>query len=239
MIEKVAFLSDGQEVRGTLVAPEVIDGQKPGVIFFHGMTSSERGYIPIAEELAKNGIVGLALSIRGHGSSEGNFDNLTIDDAVEDGLSAYDFFARLDYVDKNRIGLCGASVGAAISSIVSEQRKVSSLVLRAPATYTDEMMRMTFEEIMTEEGQIFSRISNIEDTPALKAIARFEGSVLVVTSEKDVIIPLSIPTAYFKRAQRTKKRERFEISQATHNLSNGLWRQQFINETIKWFIETL
>ena len=30
-----------------------------------------------------------------------------------------------------------------------------------------------------------------------------------------------------------------EISGATHNLTDNVWRQQFIDETVKWFVETL
>lgn len=239
MTKKVSFLSGGQKVEGTLVTPKVMDGKKPGVVFFHGMTSSEDRYIPIAEKLAESGIVGMTLSIRGHGNSEGSFDDLTVADGVEDGLNAYDFFVRYDFIDKNRIGLCGASVGATISSMVAEQRAVQSLVLRVPATYTDEMMRMTYREIMIDEEKIFSKISNIPETPAIRAISRFIGSVLIITSEKDVVIPTIIPRQYFLEAQKAKRKQQVEIPRATHNLTDNVWRQQFIDETVKWFVETL
>lgn len=239
MKEKIAFLSGNQQIQGTLVTPELMDGKKPGVVFFHGMTSNENKYIPIAEKLSQSGIVGMTLSIRGHGESEGNFDDLTVADGVVDGLNAYDFFAQYDFIDKNRIGLCGASVGAAISSMVTEQRAVKSLVLRVPSTYTDEMMKMTYREIMLDEEIIFSKISNIPETPAIRAISEFTGSVLIITSEEDVVIPVIIPREYFLEAQKAKRKQQIEIPEATHNLTDNVWRQQFIDETVKWFIETL
>ena len=239
MTGKISFLSGGQQVEGTLITPKVMDGKKPGVVFFHGMTSSEDGYIPIAERLAESGIVGMTLSIRGHGNSEGNFDDFTVADGVEDGLNAYDFFARYDFIDINRIGLCGASVGAAISSMVAEQRAVQSLVLRVPATYTDEMMEMTYREIMLDEETIFSKISNIPETPAIRAISEFTGSVLIITSEKDVASKANDALIFLLKAQKAKRKEQIEIPEATHNLSDELWRQQFIDLTINWFVETL
>lgn len=239
MIEKISFPSAGQGVEGTIICPSEMAGKKPGVIFFHGMTSSEKGYIPIAERLADSGIVGMTLSIRGHGESEGDFNELTVTDAIEDGLNAYDFFAKYTFLDTTRIGLCGTSVGAAISSIVSEQRVVKSLVLRVPATYTDGMMGMTYAEIMSHEGDIFSKVSNIADTSAVRAIKNFDGSVLIITSEKDIVIPVNIPAEFFSRAEKAKRKERIEILGATHNLTNPVWRQQFIDETVKWFVETL
>lgn len=156
--ERIRFDSSGQNIKGTIVTPEKMDNRTPGVIFFHGMTSSEVGYISIAHRLADSGIVGMTLSIRGHGDSEGNFDQLTVKDAVGDGLSAYDFFARYDFVDPKRIGLFGGSVGAATASFVSEVRNVSSLALRVPATYTPEMTKMTYKQLMADEGQIFQRM---------------------------------------------------------------------------------
>ena len=239
MTGKISFLSGGQQIEGTLITPKVMDGKKPGVVFFHGMTSSEDGYIPIAEKLAESGIVGMTLSIRGHGNSEGNFDDITVADGAEDGLNAYDFFARYDFIDKNRIGLCGASLGAVISTMVVKQRAVQSLVLRVPATYTDEMMGMTYREIMLDEEKIFSKISNIAETPAIRAISEFTGSVLIITSEKDVVIPVIIPREYFLKAQKAKRKQQIEIPGATHNLTDNVWRQQFIDETVKWFVETL
>lgn len=238
-MEKVRFQSAGQRIDGTLVTPSQLRNQAPGVVFFHGMTSSEKNYIPIAERLAAKGIVGMTLSIRGHGSSEGEFDTLTVNDAVADGLAAYDFFSRYDFIDKKRIGLCGASVGAAVAALVSAECDVQSLVLRVPATYTEKMMRMTYKQIMSDEGQIFQKITNISDTPALRAINQFRGNLMIVTSEHDAVIPVTIPTHYLLSAKNTVKKKMIEISNATHNLAKDEWRQQFIEETVKWFIETL
>lgn len=238
-MKKVCFLSCGQLIQGTLITPKNLQKTNPGVIFFHGMTSSEKNYIPIAELLADNNIVGITLSIRGHGESEGDFNKLTVKDAFEDGLSAYDYFCKYDFIDKERIGICGASVGASIASFISERRPVKSLVLRAPAVYSEQMISMTYKQIMGKEGQIFQAVESMKDTAMIKAISQFKGSLLVVASENDSIIPKEISQEYFNSAYEAVKKEIFQIQGATHNLSEEKWRKQFINKTVRWFTENL
>lgn len=237
--EKISFLSGGQRIDGTLIMPDNSGLKVPGVIFFHGMTSNEERYIPLAQRLAQTGIAGLALSLRGHRTSEGDFNKLTINNMLKDGLAAYDFLINQPDIDPGRIGICGASVGAAIASLVSTERKVKSLVLRAPATYTDEMMKMTFSQVMTGEERRFNQLEGINNTPAVKAIKQFEGNLLVVISENDHIIPYSIPESYFSEAKKSMIKDIITIKGATHNLANDSWREKFIEETIKWFEETL
>ena len=74
-MERIQFLSSGQRIDGTLVTPKKTQDRNPGVVFFHGMTSSKKNYALIAEQLDQQGIVGMTLNIRGHGSSEGDFDS--------------------------------------------------------------------------------------------------------------------------------------------------------------------
>jgi hypothetical protein len=236
---KIQFSSGRQMVRGTLVVPKGRKGKCPGVIFFHGMTSSENSYIPIAEMLARRGVAALTLSIRGHGASDGDFSKLTVADGVQDGIAAYDFFAGQNEVDPSRIGLCGTSVGASIAACVSAERPVSSLVVRAPAAYDDAMMHMHYPAIMAAESHIFGDIKDPGKTPAIKAIACFAGDLLVITSENDAVIPVSISSRYFSGATQSHSRRQVVIAGATHRLDKEKWRKQFVDETIGWFVKTL
>ncbi len=63
------------------------------------MTSSETSYLPLAKRLADSGIAGLAISMRGHGESEGDFNQATVAEAVSDALAAYDFSASRADID--------------------------------------------------------------------------------------------------------------------------------------------
>ena len=237
--KQISFLSERQKIRGTLFTPAKIKGKIPGVIFFHGMTSSEKGYIPIAEGLAKKGICAMTLSIRGHGNSEGDFNQLKVPNGIQDGLNAYDFLAKYYFIDTNKIGLCGSSVGAVIACMVSRQKKVRSLILKAPAIYTKKMMTMTYAQTMIREGQMFKEIKNPTDTPAIKALSNFKGSLLAVLSEKDNVIPNKMQEKYLLNAKKVLRKKKIVIKNANHSLKNTKWRQEFISGMEDWFMKTL
>ena len=105
-MQKVSFKSGDVTIRGTLAVPNEGNKPFPGVIIFHGMTSSEAGYIPLIETLARNGIAGLAINMRGHGDSEGDFNKATVAEAINDAVAAYDFWLRnLAYMLKKLVWL--------------------------------------------------------------------------------------------------------------------------------------
>jgi esterase/lipase len=237
--KNISFISEGQKVRGTLFRPTRIKGKIPAVIFFHGMTSSEKRYIPIAEKLSKKGICAMTISIRGHGDSDGNFKKLKVPNGVKDGLNAYDFLSKQSFVDKNKIGLLGSSVGAVIACMVSKRRKVKTLILKAPAIYTNKMMTLTYPQTMEREDEIFKEIRNINTTPAIKAVSEFKGSLLAILSENDNVIPPKMQEQYLVNAKNTVKRKKIIIKGADHSLIKEKWRKKFIDEMEKWFINTL
>jgi len=115
--------------------------------------------------------------------------------------------------------MVGSSVGAILAAMASEQRPVRSLVFRAPAAYTPEMMQLSMAGTMTNEGRQFHEIKKLEDTPAGQAIKMFRGNLFVVASEKDVIIPPAITSGYLDIAKNSNKRELLTIERATHTLT--------------------
>lgn len=238
-MQRISFLSKGQKINGTLVLPDERDGLIPAVLFFHGMTSSEKRYIPYAQALAKEGIAGLALSLRAHGDSEGEFDKLTVRDMVIDGLTAYDFLVSQPNIDPERIGICGTSVGAVIASLVAKDRRVKSIVLRVPATYSEAMMEKTFAQMMEGEERVFHNLEEVDNTPAIQAISDYTGSLLVVSSELDDVIPKKIPETYYTLAKKAKQRQIIEMKGATHGLEDEELRKQFSELIVKWFSKVL
>ncbi len=238
-MERVQFLNNGQAITGTLLLPKHLKDKNPAVLFFHGMTSSEANYIPLAQRLAETGIIGLTINLRGHRGSEGSFSKLTIHDGMTDGIRAYDFLVQHPSVDKERVGICGASFGAGIAALVSSKRKAKSLVLRVPATYSDEMMGMTYEKIMELEQEKFNKMTHMDETPPLRSLEKFNGSLLVVTSENDTIIPPLMSQQFIDSAKVAKLKKLIEIKKATHNLTDNRWREEFRTTTINWFSKTL
>lgn len=221
-------------ITGTLIMPEQIDHEIPAVIFIHGMTSSEAGYLGLAEKIAGRGLVCLTINLRGHGASSGQFSSLTINDLVGDGFTAYDYLVSLSMVDSERIGICGSSLGAAIALIVARERQIKSLVLRAPAVYTSKMMKMKLSKIMECEKSIFFDIKNPFAISAVKSIAGFSGDLLIVVSGRDEVIPWDIPKTIFIRASSSREKNLVVIPEAGHALKNRDWVDRFYALTESW-----
>ncbi|MBP6880246.1 alpha/beta fold hydrolase [Candidatus Saccharibacteria bacterium] len=239
-MQKISFQSDNLTIRGTLVFPGgEITEPLPGVIIFHGMTSSENSYIPLAELLAKDGMVGLAISMRGHGRSDGDFNKETVAAATNDALAAYDFLAELPIIDINKIGMVGSSVGAILAATATSGRDIASLVLRAPAAYTSEMMQISMAATMTNEEKQFHEIEKLSATPAGKCIEKFGGDLLVVASEKDHLIPTSITEGYIDTANHASTKKLEIIKGASHQLINLVWQKEFNQLAVNWFKKSL
>ncbi len=226
-------------MEGTLCVPSGGQGPYPGVVLFHGMTGSQKKYVPFAEALADNGIVGLAVSIRGHGGSERTLDTTTPAEGYADALAAYDFLAEQGEVDSGRIGLFGSSFGGMLSALIAKDRATKSILLRVPAAYTEDMMRMTYQQTMDSESNMFFNIEDISACPALRSLQGYTGSLLVIAAEKDAIIPLRIPEAYVSSAASAVKKELQVDAGALHPLTDERSLQDLCARMVGWFRETL
>jgi cephalosporin-C deacetylase-like acetyl esterase len=49
---EISFTVDQEKINGHLVIPNEGGDRKPGIIFIHGMTSSEKGYLQLANDCA-------------------------------------------------------------------------------------------------------------------------------------------------------------------------------------------
>jgi esterase/lipase len=237
-MQKIELTVENQRIDGNLFIPEN-EGKNPGVIFLHGMTSSETKYIPMAQRLVDVGIAGMTINLRGHGTSEGSLDTLTVFDALIDVRMSYDFFVAQKGIDPERIGICGSSFGALLGIMLADERRVQSLLLRAPALYTDSMMRMYFNRLIAHEDTLFHEIANISGSAAIRVISKFSGSVLVVASENDEIIPMPIPYAIYDAATKAKKRAYEVMKGAPHSLKDEKQILGYTNRMIRWFKDTL
>ncbi len=238
-MEKVSFKSGGQVVNGSLFVPNGAKEDLPGVIFLHGMTSSEKNYIEIASKVAELGIVGLTINLRAHGTSEGDFNILTVGDGLQDSIAAYDFLASNRLVNNEKIGICGGSLGGALAAMTSAERNVKSLALRAPAVYTEEMMQAPYQNVMSDEAEIFKKIQSPQLAPAIQAISKFTGKLLIVAAEKDQIIPAHIPQLYFDEAKFAKSKQMQIIKNSNHQMMDPKPREEFVNLILNWFTKTL
>lgn len=240
MMRPVKFMVRKQAIRGTLVSPHRLRRKNPGVLFIHGWASNQAGYIPRAEAVSKHDAICLTFDMRGHGESDGKLEKLSKHDHLNDVLAAYDFLVSQKKVDKDKIGVVGASYGGYLASLLTSKRPVKWLALRVPALYADESFDAPSGK-MTEKSKLayLKKKHSPSENMALETLRAFHGSVLFVESENDEEIPGQVISNYLGAINSRERLARRIIRGADHALSKPEWKQQFIDILSEWFKEQL
>ncbi|KKU55306.1 MAG: hypothetical protein UY41_C0008G0029, partial [Candidatus Moranbacteria bacterium GW2011_GWE1_49_15] len=139
MQEKVYFkTSNDVNLCGVLSNPT--EGtENPVVILCHGFSTSKDSFTNVTLEnlLNKAGIATFRFDFFGHGESEGDFENITVLQGVEDILNAHRFLESLGY---GTIGLVGSSYGGATAILAAVKLPdLFALALKCPVSDYEEL----------------------------------------------------------------------------------------------------
>lgn len=111
-------------ISGTAYIPQGA-GPFPTVLLLHGFGSSKdevgNMYKDLAAALGEAGIASLRIDFRGFGKSDGDTGATTVGGQVEDAVTAYNWLVDQEWVDSERIGVQGFSLGGAVASIVAAE----------------------------------------------------------------------------------------------------------------------
>src|SRR3989338_2371510 len=140
--------SKGIKLNGILSSPTP-NANTPVIILVHGFTSNKntKGWLLLTELLNKENIATFRIDLFAHGESEGNFEDLTITEAVDDILHSIEF---LKSKGCKKIGLVGSSFGGMASIMTASQTKdLFMLGLKSPVSDYEEVWteRRTLSEI--------------------------------------------------------------------------------------------
>lgn len=237
MKKDIEFKIGSEVLRGTLFIPEG-NGPFPGVVFFHGRGSDRTRYLPMAQKLSENGIIGLAFDFRGCGESDGEFENQNHAMGVEDGRAGLDFLLSQN-VDRKRIGIQGTSFGGFVAGMVlNDYDFIKSVVLRVPAAYSDKDLDLTPKTF--PNYVYFQDKNNWISSSAYNGARNFTGNLLVIVSEKDELLSPELTQKYYDIASKTVSKKLFIQKGAGHSFSTdpeGL--KVFHKVVVDWFMETL
>ena len=138
--ERVTIQGDHGKLVADLQTPDVMPKKCPIVILCHGFTGNRNGglEVGIARELEAKGIASIRFDFNGHGESEGDFQQMTIPNEIEDARHVYDWIkADGRFGD---IGITGHSQGGVVVAMLAGQlgRKAfkGGVVLLAPSDRT-------------------------------------------------------------------------------------------------------
>ena len=117
MENQISFESSGITMRGTLHTPAGPAPERPGMILCHGFggSSNGAGHPEMARTLEHAGYVVLRFDFRGCGASDGERGRVICMEEVDDVRAAVGFLQAQAGVDKEQIGLIGASLGGSVA----------------------------------------------------------------------------------------------------------------------------
>ncbi|SHI18560.1 alpha/beta hydrolase family protein [Clostridium intestinale] len=183
-------------LKGNLTLPKEDRDNVGLVVFIHGDGPADASYNdqykPLWEKLAKQGYASLSWSKPGIGGSEGNWLSQTMDDRAKEANEVIKWAKTLPEIDKDRIGLWGASqAGWVIPKITQINKDIAFNIVVAPAiNWIDQGRYNTLKEL-EKKGATKDEIKNKEsefkkEVELLKRDVSYKEYVMEVGTKEDV-----------------------------------------------------
>ncbi len=155
--EQVIIQGDHDKLVADVQLPDVMPKNCPIVMLCHGFTANRNGELlcGIADELEKRGIASIRFDFNGHGESEGDFQQMTVPNEIEDAMHVYNWVKADGRFGK--VGIAGHSQGGVVTSMLAGKlgKKAfrGGVVLLAPAgVIRDDAIRGTVAGQPVGEG---------------------------------------------------------------------------------------
>ena len=183
------------------------------VVFCHGFGGSKEGplFEITADTLAAHGIASIRFDFNGHGESEGEFQEMTVPNEIEDAKKVIEYVRDLRYVDG--IALVGHSQGGVVASMTAgdlADEDIRCVVLMAPAAVLrDDAIRgstmgANYDPLDPPEyvelwgGKKLGRnyIKTAFSLPIYETAAKYHGPALIVHGTADRVVPYTYGERY-------------------------------------------
>lgn len=196
----------------------------PLVIICHGFTANKEHALikNLADELEMRGVASIRFDFNGHGASEGEFQNMTVLNEIEDAKKIYDYASKLPNVKK--ISIAGHSQGGVVASMIAGElgaKKIYRVALMAPAAVLrddairgnlmgknyDSLNPPEFVEFSTPHGNFKvgrNYITAAQTLPIFETAEKFTGNALMIHGTSDIVVPYTYSLRYkkiFKRGE--------------------------------------
>lgn len=243
--------SENLRLRGMLHVPESINNKLPIVIIYHGFCGNKMGphfiFVKLSRILESVGIASIRFDFAGSGESEGNFIDMTMGTELKDANNILNYVRNLDFIDKDKIGILGLSMGGAIASIIAGNRKsdIKTMCLWAPAGNMNEIILDknyigdSYEKFRQKgyfdvEGLPIGAgfVDFFENIKIYEKAAVYDKRSLIIHGDKDEIVPIGTSQKYisiFKKLSQLKI-----ISGANHTFDKKEWEEQVIEHTLEF-----
>jgi len=224
--------SNGQKLCGIISNPKSnsIKESDTVIIMCHGLGSNkdDTSYITLQDKINASGITTFRMDLLGHGESDGEFDDLTLTETIDDILCAKHELERIGY--KN-IGFIGTSFGGVGGIMVASLEQFKFLVLISPPTHYDisEMVKSSIYILrelikvnkVTEKKKAHPNMKFFRDYgshDSYDAAKKITAPVLIIHGNKDNIVPL----AKSRKLQKMIKGSKLKVVRdADHNYTTA------------------
>lgn len=230
--------------------------QYPAIIILHGFTGyKEEAHLEeLATTLVRNGFVAIRFDCSGSGESDGTFKkDYLVSNYLKDIECVYRYLRTLKFIDENKIGVVGHSMGGMLSIIFASQQPgiKACVAISSPTTMIAsdwikaaieewERVGWLYEEISRDGSQIkipFFFIIDANKYDALDFVKKLRCPLLVMLGLIDDVVSPNDTRKVFKKAK--VKKELIEIKGMGHDYKKDSKLIKTVNEKILKFLKNI
>ncbi len=202
-VEELSFFNGGEKIFGKVYKPiDSLSKKFPLLVYCHGLGQLSDEAKNICAQAASLGYIAYAFDFRGgaeNSRSDGDMLNMSLKTEINDLEFILKRMRKYDKVDKDRIYLCGHSLGGAVAGLVAADRKqdIAGAVLLAPAFNMSDMAKTAYPKIGSipksftllnwTVGRHF--YSDIHSMDMIRPLKKCEGDILIIHGAVDDIVP--------------------------------------------------
>ncbi|OGE09618.1 hypothetical protein A3A60_01675 [Candidatus Curtissbacteria bacterium RIFCSPLOWO2_01_FULL_42_26] len=250
-MEKRVYISNkkNQKLAAVIHRPQS-QGKFPAIILLHGFTGDkEEGHIKqLAVELANNNFVAIRFDASGYAESAGTTEqDYRLTNYFSDAESVYSYLINLSYVDRDRIGIFGHSVGAMLVILFAAKHSEIKASVSVSSPYhleTHYRLRGIWKG-WKEKGYIekqdngkivkipYAYLEDAKQYDALKEVFKVKNPVLFILGTEDVnVIPEETKELYEKA---NEPKELFIVDGMDHFYKNFPDKLAVVNKKVLEF----
>lgn len=222
----------------------------PAVILCHGFTSQKEHPLikHLADYLEADGIASIRFDFNGHGESEGDFQDMTVLNEIEDAKKVYAYVSALPEV--TAVAIAGHSQGGVVSSMVAGELgdKIKAVALLAPAAVLrDDAIKgnafgssfdpFNIPEYVEMIGHKVGRNYFLtgQTLPIYETTVKYQGPACLVHGTGDVIVPYTYSLHYHEiwPASELNLMERVDHNFTGHQEEAAKTAADFFAKTLK------
>jgi len=215
------------------IAYKKVKGRGPGIIFIHGLNSDMNGKkaITVEKYARKNKLNFVRFDCRGHGNSDGRFEDFTISDWKKDLLNIIDNLTRDPQI------LIGSSMGGWLMMLAARSRptKIKGMIgLAAAPDFGDNLYRnlslKNKKEIKTKGITKYSSFGfsyyirknffiDARKNKVLDKSYRYSKTLILIHGLQDDAVSSEVPKKILRKVT-SKKIQIFLLKNSDHRLSS-------------------